>query len=204
MCIAVADACNSGGDVDTAPTDSSRRAQTTVAMLGRLDQMHRVTRLPTFALKSARNLPIKPVVSFRESARSVEARPLTRRSGISTVRTAAPAGTRDQQQNTRHRDAHPMQARRVTSSRRVNGNAPSRRNHTVPNAPVRRRTSGRGNCGSGVVVAMKTATDSLPLANGEHLARTLYLLCRVGELFFGFEEPVKPRNEGLAKLAVDV
>lgn len=88
--IAVADACNSGSDVDTAATDASRRAQT-VAMLGRLDQVHRVTRLPTVALKVARNLPIKPVVSFRESARSVEARPATRRSGISTVRTAAPA-----------------------------------------------------------------------------------------------------------------
>ena len=71
-------------------------------------------------------------------------------------------------------------------------------------APVRGGASWHGNGGSGVVVAMKTATDSLPLANGEHLARTLYLLCRVGDLFFGFEEPVKPRNEGLAKLAVDV
>ncbi len=116
--IAVADACNSGADVDTAPataTDSSRRSQT-VAMLGRLDQIHRVTRLPTFALKAARNLPIKPVVSFRESARSVEARPLTRRSCISTVRTAAPAGTRDRRQNTRHRDARPMRARRDAGS----------------------------------------------------------------------------------------
>lgn len=94
MCIVVADACNSGADVDTAPeaaTDASRRGQT-VAMLGRLDKIRRVAMLPTFALKVARNLPIKPVVSFRGSARSVEARPLTGRSGIRKVRTAARQG----------------------------------------------------------------------------------------------------------------
>ena len=88
VCIASAAACNSGADIDTAATDASRRAQT-VAMLGRLDQIHRVTRLPTFAPKVARNLPIKPVVSFRESVWSVEARPLTGRSGIRKVQTAA-------------------------------------------------------------------------------------------------------------------
>ena len=41
---------------------------------------------------------------------------MTRRTGISTVRTAAPAGTRDRQQGTRNRDARPMRARRDTSS----------------------------------------------------------------------------------------
>ena len=61
-------------------------------MLGTLNQIHRVTRLPTFALKAARNLPIKPVVTFQASEWNVLARPLTRHSGIRKVRTAAEQG----------------------------------------------------------------------------------------------------------------
>ena len=94
VCIAAADAANAGADIDAvseATNHASRRVQA-VAMLGTLGQIHRVTRLPTFALKAARNLPIKPVVSFRASEWSLVARPLIRRSGIRKVRTAAENG----------------------------------------------------------------------------------------------------------------
>ena len=94
VCIAAADSANSGADIEAvseAATDATRRAQT-VAMLGTLNQIHRVTRLPTFALKAARNLPIKPVVSFQAPQWSIIARPLTRRSGIRKVVAAAEQG----------------------------------------------------------------------------------------------------------------
>ena len=94
VCIAAADSANSGADIEAvseAATDANRQAQT-VAMLGTLNQIHRVTRLPTFALKAARNLPIKPVVTFQTSEWSVMARPLTRRSGIRKVAASAEQG----------------------------------------------------------------------------------------------------------------
>ena len=94
VCIAAADSANSGADIEAvseAATDASRQAQT-VAMLGTLAQIHRVTRLPTFALKAARNIPIKPVVTFQTSEWSIMARPLTRRSGIRKVAAAAEQG----------------------------------------------------------------------------------------------------------------
>ena len=94
VCIAAADSANRGADIEAvseAATDTSRRAQT-VAMLGTLNQIHRVTRMPTFALKAARNLPIKPVVTFQASEWNVVARPLTRRSGIRKVVAAAEQG----------------------------------------------------------------------------------------------------------------
>ena len=94
VCIAAADAANAGAKIDAvseATNHASRRVQA-VAMLGTLGQIHRVTRLPTFALKAARNLPIKPVVSFRASEWSLVARPLIRRTGIRKVRTAAENG----------------------------------------------------------------------------------------------------------------
>ena len=94
VCIAAADSANSGADIEAvseAATGASRRAQT-VAMLGTLAQIHRVTRLPTFALKAARNLPIKPVVTFQTSEWGVMARPLTRHAGIRKVAAAAEQG----------------------------------------------------------------------------------------------------------------
>lgn len=94
VCMAAADSANSGADikaVSEAATDASHRAQT-VAMLGTLAQIHRVTRLPTFALKAARNLPIKPVVTFQTSEWSLMARPITRRSALRKVRTTAEEG----------------------------------------------------------------------------------------------------------------
>lgn len=94
VCMAAADSANSGADIEAATeaaTGATHRAQT-VAMLGTLAQIHRVTRMPTFALKAARNLPIKPVVTFQTSEWSLMARPLTRRSGIRKVRTTAEEG----------------------------------------------------------------------------------------------------------------
>ena len=94
VCIAAADSANSGADIEAvseAATGATHRAQT-VAMLGTLAQIHRVTRLPTFALKAARNLPIKSVVGFQASKWGVIARPLTRRSGIRRVVAAAEQG----------------------------------------------------------------------------------------------------------------
>ena len=94
VCIAAAESANSGADIEAVSEtaiSASRRTQT-VTMLGTLNQIHRVTRLPTFALKAARNLPIRPVVTFQASEWNVLARPLTRRSGIRKVRTAAEQG----------------------------------------------------------------------------------------------------------------
>ena len=54
-----------------------------------MDTIHRVTTLPTFVPKVAHNLPIRPVGTFHESVWGVVARPLTGRSGIRKVRTAA-------------------------------------------------------------------------------------------------------------------
>lgn len=94
VCMAAADSANSGADIEAATeaaTGATHRAQT-VAMLGTLAQIHRVTRMPTFALKAARNLPIKPVVTFQTSEWSLMARPITRRSALRKVRTTAEEG----------------------------------------------------------------------------------------------------------------
>lgn len=94
VCTAAADAANAGADIEgatQAATDASSRVQS-VTMLGTLAQINRVTRLPRFALATARNLPIKPVIRFNASGWKIVARPLTRRSGIGKVIAAAERG----------------------------------------------------------------------------------------------------------------
>ena len=94
VCTAAADAANAGAEIEAvsqAATDASSRVQS-VTMLGTLAHINRVTRLPRFALATARNLPIKPVISFNASGWKIMARPLTRRSGIGKVIAAAEEG----------------------------------------------------------------------------------------------------------------
>lgn len=89
-----AEAANRGADIETvsrAAQDASGHVQS-ATMLGSLAQINRVTRLPKFALATVRNVPIKPVVSFSASGWSITARPITRRSGINKVITAATQG----------------------------------------------------------------------------------------------------------------
>ena len=87
VCMAAADAADAGADVEAvkcAVTDVRRRVKT-VAMLGTLDQIHRVGRVPGAALWAARSVGLKPVVGVDSSGFHVVARPLSRRAGMRQV-----------------------------------------------------------------------------------------------------------------------
>ena len=99
VCLAAADAANSGSDLATVVATAKSAAQQvrTVAMLSSLDQVHRIGRIPTMALQTARTLGVKPLVRFDSSGWKVLARPISRRSGlaklVSTVCSSLPEGT---------------------------------------------------------------------------------------------------------------
>ena len=94
MCLAAADVADAGADVETvkvAATGASRRVRT-VAMLGTLNQIHRVGRVPGAALWAAQSVGLKPVVGFDSSGFHVVARALSRRWGLRKVVTAVVDG----------------------------------------------------------------------------------------------------------------
>ena len=97
VCMAAADVADAGSDLEAvkrAATDASRRVKT-VAMLGALDQIHRVGRVPGAALWAAQSVGLKPVVGFDSSGFQVVARPLSRRWGLRKVVSAVVDGMGD-------------------------------------------------------------------------------------------------------------
>lgn len=87
VCLAAADTADTGADIDTvtaAAGDASGRVKT-LAMLGSLNQIHRVGRVPAAALWAARSVGLKPVVSVDASGFGIVARTLSKRSGMRKV-----------------------------------------------------------------------------------------------------------------------
>ena len=87
VCLAAADVADAGAGIDAvkdAAVDASRRVKT-VAMLGSLNQIHRVGRVPGAALWAARSVGLKPVVSVDATGFHAVARPLSRRAGMRRV-----------------------------------------------------------------------------------------------------------------------
>lgn len=87
VCLAAANTADTGADIDTvtaAAGDASGRVKT-VAILGSLNQIHRVGRVPAVALWAARSVRLKPVVSVDASGFGIVARTLSKRSGMRKV-----------------------------------------------------------------------------------------------------------------------
>ena len=94
VCLAATDTADTGADIGavSAAALAARERVRTVSVLGSLDQIHRVGRVPAAALWAARAVGLKPVVSLDATGWRIVARPLSRRWGIRTVVAAVREG----------------------------------------------------------------------------------------------------------------